>query len=382
MFFPLNIEAFGSVLSKMNDREAVANETIVWTIVVLAALLILSVLGRRLIKGMRRRDVIARGFARLQRVSDRKGLNPILQGTLERLVIASPDRNPASIVGSVQGFDQAVSRRMKAIRRLPWLEMEQEVERLVSIRTKLGYRYIAEDRRPQNTRHLMVGQRIYILAGGPDHFRLLSAEIIGLNDLAITTDLFQEGDQTVRLRVKKKLWAFFWSPAGGECRFSTKLIKAYETPNPYLMFEHADKLVYNQDRKIFSCDLDIAVSVERVAAETYGSKGPSDEVFDSCEVDGISAQLTELSASGFVILPGEAFKVDDLVRLTVDDPDLKFLNGTAAKVVTQDGPTARCRFLKKTRESLETILTYVTPRISKDALKGRSRKRAVTTTPS
>ena len=138
MFFPLNIEAFGSVLSKMNDREAVANETIVWTIVVLAALLILSVLGRRLIKGMRRRDVIARGFDRLQRVSDRKGLNPILQGTLERLVIASPDRNPASIVGSVQGFDQAVSRRMKAIRRLPWLEMEQEVERLFRSGRSLG----------------------------------------------------------------------------------------------------------------------------------------------------------------------------------------------------------------------------------------------------
>ena len=92
-------------------------------------------------------------------------------------------------------------------------------------------------------------------------------------------------------------------------------------------------------------------------------------------------RVMELSASGFVVSPGEAFKLNDLVRLQVADPDLQFLDGWPARVVSEGDPDARCRFLKKSRERLETILHYVTPRISKEALKGRSRKRAVARTP-
>jgi len=381
MLLPLKTEGFQPVLGRLSDRDAVSNETIIWIIVVFAALLILPVLGYRIRNWARRRDRLARGFDQLQKVCDHKGLDPIEQSTLERLALAAPESNPAQIVANVDGFDQVVRRRMRAVRKMPWLEMEQEVERIGLVREKLAFRYIPEDRRPQNTRHLMIDQKMYILAKGDGHFRLLSASIVNLTDLAIYTEPFSEEGKTVALRARGKVWAFFWSPAGGECRFSTKLIKAYDKPAPYLMFEHADELVYNDDRKIFSADLDVSVTVDRVSAESFGRSMPSDSVFETHEVDHVPAQMQELSASGFVVSPAEAFKMGDMVRLEVADPDLAFLNGWPARVVSEDGPVSRCRFMKKSRENLETILKFVTPRISKDALKGRSRKRTVTRPP-
>ncbi len=381
MLFPLKVDGYQSVLNALGDREDVSSETVWRIIAVFALLLIIPVVAFRVRKWMRRRDVQARRFDQLQKICDQQGLDPIEQSTVERLVLAVPKANPTQVVTSVDGFDQAILQRMKVVRRLPWLEMEQEVERIAAVREKLGFRYIPVDRHPSNTRHLRVGQCIYILARGTEHFRLLSAPIINLNDLAIHTEQFREGDQTVRLKAQNKVWAFFWSPAGGECRFSTRLIKEYASPAPYLLFEHADDLVYNDDRKIFSCDLDVSVTVERVSAESYGRAKPSDSLFEKHEVDCLPAQILELSASGFVVSPAEAFKLNDLVRLRVTDSDLDFIDGWPALVVSEDEPQARCRFLEKSRERLETILRYVTPRISKNALKGRSRKRAVTHTP-
>ncbi len=380
VLFPLKTDGFQPVLKSLGSREAVSNETIYWIVVVFAALLTIPVLAYRVRRYLRRRDVLARGFDQLQKVCDQKGMDPIQQATVERLAMVSPETNPSQVVFSIDGFDQAVRKRMVKVRRLPWLEMEQEIERISAVREKLGYRYIPEDRRPQNTRHMMIGQRIYILARGAEHFRLLSAPILGLDDLAILTGPLQERDQPVKLRAQKKLWAFYWSPGGGECRFGTALIKAYERPIRYLMFEHGDELVYNTDRKIFSCDLESTAKVDRISAKSYGRATLSEELFDLHEVDSLPAQLMELSASGFVVSPAEAFKMGDLIRLSVDDADLGFLNGWPARVVNEDGPFARCRFLKMSRENLETILHYVTPRISKDALKGRSRKRTVTQT--
>ena len=381
LLFPLKIEGFQPVLNAMGEGGGTSSETIWWIVLIFVIILIVPVIAYRLRKRMLRRDFLARGFDQLQKISDHNDLSPNEQSAIEQLALAVPRANPSQILSSVDGFDSAVKVRMKVVRRLPWLEMEKEVEKLASIREKMGFRFIPEDRRPQNTRHLMLGQRIYILAKGDPGFRLLSAPVTGLNDLGIFTDvLFTEDDNNVRLKATNKMWAFFWSPAGGECRFGTRLIKAYERPTSYLLFEHSDDLVYNEGRKIFSCDLDQSVSVERVSAESYSRYGRSEEIFEVCEVDSLHAQMIELSASGFVLSTSEPFKLDDRVRLSVSDPDLSFLNGWSARVVTEDGLFARCRFLKKSGESLEKILRYVTPRISKDALKGRSRKKAVSQT--
>jgi hypothetical protein len=127
--------------------------------------------------------------------------------------------------------------------------------------------------------------------------------------------------------------------------------------------------------------MDLPASVERISADSYGRAVLSERLFEEFEVDPLPAQVIEVSASGFVLSPSEAFKLNDLVRLELSDPGLKFLDGWPARVVTDDGPVARCRFLKKSRESLGTILKHVTPRISKDALKGRSRRQTVAQTP-
>jgi len=145
LLFPLKIEGFQSVLNAMGDREETSSQTIWWIVVVFAALLILPVLAYRLRRWMLRRDLLARGFDHLQKICDHKGLDPSEQNTLEWLALAIPQTNPAQILDSVDGFDNAVKVRMKAVRRLPWLEMEQEVDRLASVREKMGFRYIPED---------------------------------------------------------------------------------------------------------------------------------------------------------------------------------------------------------------------------------------------
>ena len=380
MLFPLKLDGFGPVLDALGDRGESDDELLFWIGWVGAFLLVALFVSYRILKWLRQRDRIARGFAQLQKVSDHKGLDSLDQSALEDLSLAVPNANPTQIAGTIDGFDGAVVERIKEIRKLPWLDMESEVERLSSVREKLGFRYIPEDRRPRNTRHLMVGQYIYILAKGETSFRLLSAPVIALNDLAIYTEAFKEGDQVVRLKAENTLWAFFWSAAGGECRFSTRLLRAYTEPAVYLMFEHGDELIYNGDRKIFSCDLDLSVGTERVSAERYGRSNPSEQTFEKYGVDRVPAQLLELSASGFVLSPGEAFKENDLVRLRVSESELGFLDACPARAVKHDGTLVRFRFLTKPREMLEQILVYVTPRISKNALKGRSRKRTVAQT--
>ena len=380
LLFPLKIDGFGPVLNALGDRGEPDGDTLFWIGCTGAFLLIASFVAYRVLRWLRRRDRIARGFDQLQKVIDHKGLNTLEGSALERLSLAVPDANPAQIAGSIDGFDAAVVGRMKEVQKLPWLELELEIDKLTAIREKLGFRYIPEDRRPRNTRHVMVDQYIYILAKGEQSFRLLSAPVTALNDLAIYTDAFKEGDQVVRLKAENALWAFFWSVAGGECRFSTRLLRAYDMPAVFLMFEHGDELIYNDDRKIFSCDLDLSVNTERVAVESYGRRTPSQSTFEKFKYDRIPTQLVELSASGFVLSPAEAFKEGDLVRVRVSDPDLAFLDNCPAKVVNFDGSVVRCRFLSKTREQLEQILHFVTPRISKNALKGRSRRKTIAQT--
>ena len=87
--------------------------------------------------------------------------------------------------------------------------------------------------------------------------------------------------------------------------------------------------------------------------------------------------MIELSGSGLVIDSPVAFEENDLIRIHPGPEGPEFIDGWLARVTTVDRDLVRLRFLKKSGESLETILGFIAPRISKHALKGRGRRSTV-----
>lgn len=376
LLIPLKVDGFGPILENLQDREDITGRTVLY--IALALLVLIPLAANWVRKRYRQQTRQLYGFDQLQKLADRHALDPAENRLVEAMADAIPDANPSVVLATLDGFDTAARAYVRRALKLPWLSMEDAIARLAGVREKMGFRYIAEDRRPRNTRHLMLGQKLFVLARGKSSFRLLSAEILELNDLAIYTELFQEGKNVVRFKARHPVWAFFWSPYGGECRFKTQILKEYTRPYPYLMLEHGDELVYNEDRKIFSCDLDTAVTVTHLPASKYGRDIPSDEIFEKYEdLEEIPLRLIELSGSGLVIDSPIDFEEQDLIQIHPGAEGPDFLDGWTARATTVDGSLVRLRFLKKSRESLETILTYIAPRVSKDALKGRKRRSTV-----
>ncbi len=374
-FVLLKVEGFAPVLSKLQDREDPTVQAVLYIGIVLVLLVLIPLVVNTVRKRIRRRERTLRGFDQLQKLADQNAFDPMENRLVESMAEAVPDLNPATVLSSLDGFDNAARAYIRRARKLPWLEMEDAVDRIAAVREKVGFRYISEDRRPRNTRHLMLGQKLFVLARGGSGFRLLSAEILELNDLAIYTEPFQEGKRIVRFRPRHPVWAFFWSPYGGECRFSTQIMKEYTRPHAYLVLEHGDELIYNEDRKIFSCDLDVAVTVTHLPTSTYGREIPSDELFDKFEnLEEIPVRLVEQSGSGLVVESPTTMGEGDLIRIQPGAEGPSFLAGWLARATTVDRDLVRFKFLKKSRESLETILNFIAPRVSPDALKGRKRR--------
>jgi hypothetical protein len=374
---PLKVDGFGPILEKLQDREDTTGRTVLYIGIVLVLLILIPFLANRVRSRIRRRARFLRGYDQLQKLADENALEPTENRLVESMADASSEANPSVVLASLDGFDTAARAYMRRAQKSPWLEMEDAVALMAGVREKMGYRYIPEDRRPQNTRHLMLGQKLFVLARGKSGFRLLSAEILELNDLAIFTEPFRSGENIVHLKPRHAVWAFFWSPYGGECRFKTQILTEYTKPYPYLLLEHGDDLLYNEDRKIFSCDLDLAVMVTHLPAATYGRAIPSEELFDDKTLEDIPIRLIELSGSGLVVDSPTSFEEADLIQIHPGAEGPAFLEGWLAKATTVEGGLVRFRFLKKSRESLETILNFIAPRVSENALKGRKRRSAV-----
>lgn len=374
----LKADGFGPVLERLQDRDDLTVQTVLIIVLVLALLVLIPFVANKIRSRIRKETRHLRGFDQLQKLADRHGLDPAENRVVEAMANAVSKANPANVLGTLDGFDAAAKAFVRRARKASWLDLEDAVEVMAHVREKVGYRYIAEDRRPQNTRHLMLGQKLFVLARVKAGFRLLSAEILELNDLAIYTEPFREGDHVVRFKQRHPVWAFFWSPYGGECRFKTQILKEYERPYPFLLLDHGDELLYNEDRKIFSCDLDIAVTVTHLPASTYGREIPSEGLFEEYEgLEQVAVRLIELSGSGLVIDSPVAFEENDLIRIHPGPEGPEFIDGWLARVTTVDRDLVRLRFLKKSGESLETILGFIAPRISKHALKGRGRRSTV-----
>ena len=227
LLIPLKVDGFGPILQNLQERDDPTVRTILIIVVVLALLVLIPLAANWVRKRIRRKNRLLHGFDQLQKLADQHGFDPSENRLVEAMADAIPHTNPSLVLSSLEGFDAAARAYVRRAFKLPWLEMEDTIALLAGVREKMGFRYIPEDRRPQNTRHLMLGQKLFVLARGKSGFRLLSAEILELNDLAIFTEPFREGKNVVRFKARHPVWAFFWSPYGGECRFRTQVLKEY-----------------------------------------------------------------------------------------------------------------------------------------------------------
>ncbi|MDA0748504.1 MAG: flagellar brake domain-containing protein, partial [bacterium] len=238
MTWVLKIESYGPVLKMLSERETTDNDAIFALLIAVASIPLLLFIAYGVRKWLRRRNNISRGHAALEKLVDQKNLNYLEQVTVEHLAQAANLQNAAQILTSIHVFDQAVAAWMQQVQKMPWLEMEEQVERLSFLRKTLGFRYLSADRLPTTTRELMLGQNLYMLAGGSKNPRLLSTSILDLDDLAIRTGPFEVNKRPVNVKKNQDGWVFFWTETGKEYRFKTRILKTVQNPAPYLVLQH------------------------------------------------------------------------------------------------------------------------------------------------
>ncbi|MFT5365396.1 MAG: hypothetical protein ACI8V2_000333 [Candidatus Latescibacterota bacterium] len=319
----------------------------------------------------RRRDLLlASGYERLEKVGLEKGLDHLELQTLQRMAKVMRNESPPNLLSSIVIFDQVAARYMKRMRRMPWLKMQVELERLTSVRAKVGFRHLPAGQPPGTTRELEIGQKLYVLVHQKTGSQLFASAVVDLDDLAIGAKPFIcEQGQAVRLRKRRRLCMFFWTPEGREYRFETQIYKIVKRPTHYLLVQHNDALFYEDGGDVFAVDVDWKMDIEWLPASRKGLVLPSSAEFkEASDTAVISVQCDRISGSGCHLCKEVDMDVNHLVR--IQNSPLKFLNGKVGRVITVSVTTVEIRFLDLTPEDREQILYYMMPRISPDAFDG------------
>ena len=357
-------DSFSPVLKRLGEWNETSPDTIFWIAIILVSIPLLLLLANHMRHRIQRRRNLAHGFDNLEKIGGEKGLTYPEQVVTEQMARAARLNNPALLLTSIDIFDRAAAIWMKQVQRLPWQEMSTQVERLKSIRHKVGFRYLHSERRPLSTRELILDQRLYALAGTRKGFRLLSAPVTDLNDLAITTGPFTAGKRAVKLKKQHDMWVFFWSEAGGEYRFKTRILKAASRPVPHLMLQHGDDLIYGGDGEIFTCKQEAELVVEWIPVSKLGRMPTSPKVFDRVESETLTAHLKQLTGSGFVLACNDRMEIDDLVRLNAGSNAPDFLADRVGRAVKITREGILFKFLKRTEKERQALLRHITPRLS------------------
>jgi len=363
-------DSYKPLLKSVGSWEAPDGSAIVIALAVLLAvplvLFIISALRRR----SGRKEGLARGYEQLSQVGDEKGLTYPEQMTAERMAGAARLANASHVLTSVDAFDQAAAVWMPRAEQLPWREMEAQVEQLASMRRKLGFRLTPPDRRPRNTRHLVLGHRLHVLSPARKGVGLLSAAVVDLDDLAIRTDAFRVGDRTVRLRHGLPIWVFFWSGTGEEFRFSSEVLKEVQRPQPFLMLRHGDRLSHAKKTDFLSCALRGETACDWLPSGQIPGTSRSARLFDKVpDYETEPVQFARLSGSGFLLTSEAPFGIDDVVRIQPDSAPLPALSNLAGKVISVGPRGVRVRFLEIADDDREAVLREVTRRMSAKALR-------------
>ncbi|MBT3605332.1 MAG: hypothetical protein HOE48_23125 [Candidatus Latescibacteria bacterium] len=363
------------VLKLLGQRNPTDSDTMLWIAVVLLLLPILLLLGNYLRLYLQRRYNRVRSYDQLEKIAGEKGLSYPEQTTVEMITDTTQLKNPVQLLSSVEAFDRAISTYMKKVETLPWLEMEDQVERILNIRHKVGFRYLSPERPPVSTRELKVRQKIYSLAASSKGIRLIYADIFDINDLAIFTRAFRTSKKAIKLGKKNNIWGFFWSEGGGEYRFKTNLLKEVHRPAHYLLLKHGDQLHHNANREVFVCDQNIQIVAEWISALSH-SNTLSPNAFDRIETpETIALSLTHISGSGFGLSFDGRIEVDDLIRIKGADNLPTFLQDIIGRVVKITEDATECRFLNMDAEPHHQLLTHIASNMTIDQFQKRLKVR-------
>ncbi len=369
-------DGYGPVLKMLGQRTESSSTDMTWVALVLLILPIILLLGNYLRHYLQKRRNIAYSFDQLEKIGSEKQLNYLEQSVVSQMATIAHMSNPAFLLSSIEGFDHSVSIWVKYLMQQPWQNMDAQIAHLVSIRKKANLRYLSPERPPVSTRELNIDQKIYSLAASQKGLKLIYAKIIDLDDLCITTSLFQTDRQKVHLSKNHDIWGFFWSEGGMEFRFRTRLLKEINHVAHYLMLYHGDELFHDTEWEMFTCQQDIELVVDWVSNLEHGTN-LSPNIYDRIETPPtLVVNLNQLSSSGFTLSFDKKLEIDDLLRVRGGNQIPAFLADRIGRVIKVSEEGVFCRFLKIDHETRHDMITYIAKNMSVASFAQRLKKPA------
>lgn len=368
-------ENYSPVLKMLGQRSPTDSDVLTWIALVLFLLPIVLLLGNYLRLYIQRRNNRARSYDQLEKLAGEKGLSYTEQVLVEDIADHASLNNPVQFLSSIETFDRAIATYMKYVEKMPWIEVDEKVNHIQSVRAKIGFRYLSAERPPTTTRELKIGQKVYSLAASPKGVKLIYADIFDLNDLAILTRPFRTAKNAVKLGKKNQIWGFFWSEGGGEYRFRTYPLKVVTKPTHYLLLKHGDDLYHNYNRQVFVCNQDLELVVEWVSTQNYGNN-LSPNIFERVtDPETLALSIVQLTGSGLELSFDGRLEVDDLIRMKTSDNLPSFLEDIIVRVIKISAETISCRYLNMTDEKRHLLLTHIANHMTVDEFQRRLKVR-------
>jgi len=375
MIWPLDIDTFGPVLKLLGQKDAPDSGTIITILLFVVSVPLLLALAYTVRRRKNKREARERSTDQLAKIGHQKNLDHTEQSALMRIAGASHLQNPAALVTSIDVFDHAVAERISHLRQGPWLEMEAELERLTALREKIGFRHIPADRAPSTTRQLQLGHKIFVLAPHEESFRLLSTEVLNLDDLAICTGPFLRRTHPVELKSRQELWAFFFAADGKEYRFRTQVYKVAHYPSPHLLLAHAERLFQDKDGDLFGTPVEQTCEAIRLPAAKARSSHPGPELFKERvdDAESLTLELTGVRGSGFSAVSDKELSEKDLILLRGKEGILKAVNGSVGRIINVSGHTFRCSYAGMDDNRRTAVLDAIAGRLNREATQAKLR---------
>lgn len=362
----LKINSYAPILKEFGHREEMETWDIVWTIVVLLILALILLLTNNLKIRIQQNRNLNQGLDQLEKISLEIGLNYLEEAIVKRMAKTAKLPNPALLLTSFVVFDRAIAIWMKNVRQMPWLEMEKQVEHLVLIRKKSGFRYLSSSHHPTTTRELAIGQKLYLLTLNQKCYELLSTTIIGLDDLAIRTSPFLDSrNHQIRFQNQNEIRLFFWTEQNIENQFKTQIIKKVDPPIPYLLLEHGEHLLSRQNDKSIFCDLNLEEIVKWLPFRHFRKTSNALKILDTnaAKIQPLKVRFVKLSSTGFTFETNERIEVGDFIQIKGRSPLSKILQGLAGKAIKINHPTVHLKFFELSSKDRDIILQYIVPKM-------------------
>lgn len=366
-----------TVFDFLKHRNETDWQIILW--IVLGLLLMLAILyfGNRLRHRIQGRHNNERGFQALERLGTEKGLSFEDQVKLGEMADVAKLKNPALLLDSVTVFDKTVAIWMRRAMKLPWLEMEDEVVWLKKVRKQIGFRYLPEGFSPSSTRELPRGTQIFAVIAHDGRLRLLVSGVLGLDDFSLHLAPFKDEDnELVRIKTQLDFWCFIWPTKGGEYRFESQVLKVYALPDPVLLVQHGDGLLYEPDQSMFACEVDLNATLKWASAERMDIASADAHVFeDVANIKTLPVRINGLSSTWFRIDFIEGIEKEDLVCIGTDEHVPNFLFGQIGRVIRSGGRGIFCRFLDFSIDKREALLRFLIQGISVETFQERVKQK-------